>query len=770
MRKSLVIILPLLPCSLLGQTITELSPLEYHPPRQEVSTRTPARTPASFAQRIPAPLAYRLGSVRQAEIDAVVRDPQLPLMGLERVIDRRVRPRGQWATLDDGSTVWRVAIQSEGAAGVRVEFSDFHVGAGEVWLYSEDRGQVFGPYTGNGSDDSGEFWSNTIFADTIVLEYQPESPSNSVPFTISKILHRLTVEQTMATGTCELDVSCYADWSAVSSGVGLYFFQKGGAGYACTGALVNNSNKDLKPYFLTANHCVSDAASAKTVNVFWNYQTPSCNGKAPSLAGLPQTLGATYLASAAIGSGDFSLILLTPLPKISLTFYGWNGSTTALLVGDKTTGVHHPQADYKRIAFGVRDPDVTAQIGSEIAPANQYYYVRETSGRIEPGSSGSPLFTQDKVVVGTLTYGPPGDACSVTPFSAGYGRFSSALPALASYLNPAAPGTPPPTPVTVTPAPASIKTNWTMGTTAPAAQNIQLTTTSANTITLTAKTSQTWISLSASSLTLSQSKPATLSVSVSTQTFTGAGANIGSVTLTGTGINQSIAVEVDVTAAATAVKGGPVTVIPLFLDGGGMTTTFTLVNPFATTTVASISFATASGAATTLPLGQAQAAWQNVTIPAHGTATVVTAGSSSPQKQGMAMIQSADPAKRVQAWAQINSDAIAPVVLTAPPFTVPFDATGTAFTTLYLFNPAATGTLTLSLAVFDTGGVAIASGTITIPAQQEGSIPMTRTASGFGGKKGTLFVDGKGPVSVMGIRAAADGRLSSVPPELLTAQ
>ena len=769
--KATLFILAVLPAGLLAQVVTQLSPLEFRPRRAEASASPVSRKPSSFAHPLPAAAAYRMGRVSQAELDSVARDPLLTLMGIERTVDRRSKMLGEWVALDDGSQVWRMAIQSEGADGVRVEFSDFHVGAGEVWVYSEDRGQVFGPYSGSGIDDSGEFWSHTIFADTVVVEYQPGIPGDSVPFTIPKIFHRLTVEQTMAAGSCELDVSCYPDWSAIASGVGLYFFQKGGAGYACTGSLVNNTNHDAKPYFLTANHCVSDAPTAKTVDVFWNYQTASCNGKAPSLAGLPQTLGATYLASAAIGSGDYSLILLAPLPNLNLTFYGWNGSATALPIGGGTTGIHHPQADYKRIAFGVRSNDVTAQIGSEIAPANLYYYVQETSGRIEPGSSGSPLFTADKMVVGTLTYGPGGDACTINPFYAGYARFSAALPALASYLSPQASGTPPPTGATASATPSSIRTGWAIGGSAPAVQNIQVTTTSPTAITVGARTGQSWIQLSTPSVTVSQGRPATLGVTFNTQGFTTAGANIGSVALSGTGINQSIAVELDVTAATTAVKGGPVTVIPLFVDGSGIATTFTLVNPYATATVASISFAGANGAAIAVPVGQATpAAWQNVTIPAFGTATVATAGSPSPQKQGIATIQSGDPAKRVQAWAQVNGDVVDPTVLAAPPFVVPFDATGTAFTTLYLFNPAATGTLNLNLSVYDTTGLLIGTGSIGIPGQQEGAIPMSRTAAVFGGRKGILVVTGTGPVSAMAIRTAADGRLGSVAPELLTAQ
>ncbi len=552
MRRILPVI-GLVPCSLLAQAITQLSPLEYRPPRTGISRPdNPRRRPLSFDQRIPSPAPYRLGTLRQSEIDGIERDPNLPIRGYERTVDPRRSREGQWVTLDDGQAAWRMAIQSDGASGVRLEFSRFAVGAGEVWIYSEDHDQVFGPYTGAGPYGSGDFWSNTVFSDTVVVEYLPGRPRSDTPFQVSGLLHVLAAEQAMAAGSCELDVSCYSDWSATASGVGLYFFQKGGAGYACTGSLVNNTNNDATPYFLSANHCVADAPTARTVDVFWKYQTPGCNGSPPNLAGLPQTLGAVWLASAPIESGDYLLMQLSALPGIDLTFYGWNGGTTALNVGDAAVGIHHPQADFTRIAFGVRDPDMNAQVGSDYAPAGMYYQVRETAGRIEPGSSGSPLFTQAKEVVGTLTYGPPGDACSISPFSAGYARFTMALPALSPFLSP-----PPPTHgsgVSITP--ASSKVAWTLGAAPPLTVEIQIAATS--TVSLTIQANQAWILPSATSLTVTPSKPATLSLAFNTWELTAAGTYIGTVSVTGTGINQSITVELDVAADATPAKGGRV--------------------------------------------------------------------------------------------------------------------------------------------------------------------------------------------------------------------
>ena len=847
-----------------GQALTRLGPLE-RPAHAEL--RTVQAMPASFKLGVSTPAPYRLGAVEKTELDAVARHPRLPLMGIERSLEVASQVRGEWLALDDGKAVWRMAIQSDGASGVRVHFHDFAVTAGAVWVYSEDHSQVFGPYTGAGVDESGDFWSHAIFADTVVVEYLADRRTEAVPFSITRIAHLMTSEQAMSAGACELDVSCYSPWGSTASGVGMYIFQTGGASYACSGALINNSKHDSKPYFLTANHCISSAAMAQTVEVFWKYQTSACNGTPPGLSSLPTTLGATYLAGAPIANGDFSLMLLSQLPNSSLTFYGWNASATALPMGGSVAGVHHPQGDYTRVMFGSRNPDAIAQIGTDIAPAGMFYQIQATAGRIEPGSSGSPLFTPDESIVGTLTYGPAGNACSISPFSAGYARFAVAYPSLSQYLSPATTPivavTPAPAslgaswtigsaapaaqiiqvsttsaatvtlnamatqswivlsaaslstsqskpaalsvglntssfgsagmyvgsitltgtgvsmsiPVTVTvtgaapaavnvtPAPASLSMSWTIGTPAPVAQTIQLSTAAAAAFSLTAKASQAWIGLSASSLSVSQSKPASLSVTLSTASFSTAGTYSGSIALTGTGVSVAIPVQVSVTAAPTVVTGGQSTLIPLIEDGSGVATSFTLLNPYASPTAISLSFFSAAGAPISIATGTATAAlWQNLTIPAYGAATIATTGISSPQKQGFAVVQTGDATKRIPAMAQVGVDLISPSVALTPPFVVPFDATSTASTTLYIYNPSPTGSVTLGLTIYGSSGTTLGSGQIVIPALQQGTVTMSKNLAVFGGQKGILYVTGLAPVWTMGVRVDGGGRIDMVPP------
>jgi hypothetical protein len=224
-------------------------------------------------------------------------------------------------------------------------------------------------------------------------------------------------------------------------------------------------------------------------------------------------------------------------------------------------------------------------------------------------------------------------------------------------------------------------------------------------------------------------------------------------------------VAVSVSAAPTVVTGGQSTLIPLIEDGSGVATSFTLLNPYASPTVTSLSFFSAAGTPISVATGTAAAAsWQNLTIPAYGAANITTAGGSSPQKQGFAIVQTGDATKRVTAMAQVGLDLISPSAALTPPFVVPFDATSTATTTLYIYNPATTGSVTLGLTIYNSAGTTLGSGQIVIPALQQGAVTMSRSGAVFGGQKGTLYVTGSAPVWSMGVRVDGGGRIDMVPP------
>jgi len=96
---------------------------------------------------------------------------------------------GAWQTAPDGAPLWRAALRSPGAAGLRVEFRDFSVGDGKVWLY--DGSQIAGPYSGRGPYEDGHFWSASVASESVILEYQPAGEAgDEPPFQVVNLAHQ----------------------------------------------------------------------------------------------------------------------------------------------------------------------------------------------------------------------------------------------------------------------------------------------------------------------------------------------------------------------------------------------------------------------------------------------------------------------------------------------------------------------------------------------------------------------------------------------------
>ncbi|MDE0434080.1 MAG: trypsin-like serine protease [Bryobacterales bacterium] len=94
-----------------------------------------------------------------------------------------------WQSTEAGR-LWRLKLTSPSARAMRVHFRDFAIGAGRLWLHSED-GQAVGPYAGSGRYGDGDFWSGIVFGDSLTIEYLPDpaAAGEAVPFRIVAISH-----------------------------------------------------------------------------------------------------------------------------------------------------------------------------------------------------------------------------------------------------------------------------------------------------------------------------------------------------------------------------------------------------------------------------------------------------------------------------------------------------------------------------------------------------------------------------------------------------
>jgi hypothetical protein len=481
---------------------------------------------------------------------------------------------------------------------MRVEFRNFSVGSGQVWVH--DGAQIAGPYTGRGPFDDGHFWSGSIGAESVIVEYQPDLNSgeptpDAPPFEILNVAHQafsaarpngLQDTDAGAKDTadyCHLDPNCYPDWQPAMKMVGQLTFEDGGEEFVCTGTLVATRDNSMKPYLLTAGHCVNNEAAARTVQVYWRYQTASCGATPPASRDTSEksTLGAHLIDYGTIAQGDYSLLLLQDVPA-DVTFSGWDPSDPP--VQGQLTGIHHPAGSWKRISFGQRTGDATVVVEGQTAPGNEYLEVLWNQGRIEPGSSGSAVFTSPGVIVGTLTYGPASPvltACEISPFVAGYGRFSNTYQHLQPYLEnlPSA---------NVSAAPSSLNFSITSSA-APGPQSVKLTTQSNGQVPLKVRSDAPWIVVSSVPGQISSSASVSLQVSVDPTQVPEPGQYLGTITiLTGAAAPQFVNVtatvappqsnvSASITPATVSASAGAYSFTMQLAESAGVATTLTSV-------------------------------------------------------------------------------------------------------------------------------------------------------------------------------------------------
>ncbi len=241
-----------------------------------------------------------------------------------------------------------------------------------------------------------------------------------------------------AASSCNLDASCHDGYDKQRNSVARMSFVNNGAGYLCTGTLLNDASSSYTPYFLTANHCISTQASASSLQTWWFYRSASCNDQSVSPNRKILRNGAVLLRASP--NADFSLLRLNEAPPAGAVFSGWDATTKA--IGQSLVGVHHPAGDLQKISFGTLnsyancDPiqdqgSFSCYLTNDAQRESSYYYVKWNSGTTEGGSSGSGLFHNDRLT-GVLSGGS--GACTTGDKTSVYGKFSSILPALTAWL------------------------------------------------------------------------------------------------------------------------------------------------------------------------------------------------------------------------------------------------------------------------------------------------------------------------------------------------
>ncbi len=310
---------------------------------------------------------------------------------------------GIWDVLDNGDKLWRVALYSQGAYTLNLTFNQYELPPGaQLFVYNQEKSMVLGAFTEYNNQDDGYFATTLVEGDYVIVEYyEPAEASFEGTLNLEMVTHAYRDPYEFAksfgsSGSCNLNVACEEadNWQQQVRSTALMV--TGGNGF-CTGALINNTQNDGTPLFLSANHCYRNPS---TVVLWFNWQSESCENP-PSSPPYNSMSGATQRARHA--ASDFWLMELNqPVPDEFNPFYaGWNRTLEDTL-DEFIIGVHHPSGDIKKFSYaeeGVQQANYLQPPNS----GNTHWRIVWSGGTTtEPGSSGSPLFDSQGRIIGQL--------------------------------------------------------------------------------------------------------------------------------------------------------------------------------------------------------------------------------------------------------------------------------------------------------------------------------------------------------------------------------
>jgi V8-like Glu-specific endopeptidase len=314
---------------------------------------------------------------------------------------------GVWDNIE-GMKIWRVAIRSKGAYSLNILFDRAILPTGaSIFIYSPDHRIVRGAFNANNEQSSGMLPIFPLEGDEIVVEYnEPETVSAQGELHISKVNHAyknvIGTRPLGYAGVCNMDVYCAG--AAMVSKEKQAVVQLVIAGTElCTGTLVNNTKRDKTPYLITAGHCITSASEAQQTVFSFNYESPFC-GTGNSVNGFADQTMTGSILRARSDSLDFALVELEMLPPPEYRPYyaGWDHSKT---VPSSTRTIHHPKGDVKKVSIDYDSPGLSSYSPSGHVN-NSFWWIKQWDiGTTEAGSSGGPLFSNENLVIGSLTGG-----------------------------------------------------------------------------------------------------------------------------------------------------------------------------------------------------------------------------------------------------------------------------------------------------------------------------------------------------------------------------
>jgi hypothetical protein len=356
------------------------------------------------------------------------------LYRIGRSIPSNINPifSGEWKINNDGSRTWNLRVKATGAEALSFLFSKFELyGQTTFEIRNTDGYIVHKPMTAEDVMSHKMQNAALCFGDDLVLILNEPANTQASDISIDRVIYNYrstgnpNATKINESDPCEVNINCSPvgdSWQDEKDGVARIYIVEGNSAGWCTGSLINNTAQDCKPYFLTALHCGVNTSANNMNNwrFYFRYESPNCNN--PNSAGSLDdhyVTGCLRIADSDDGGGnsgsDFLLVKLgnnnnetsvvNTLKSSSFSGY-WNGWKAATSSTQGGAGIHHPAGDIKKISTF----NGTTQSTSWGSAGGSHWQMSWSSnsnghGVTEGGSSGSPLFNNSGLIVGTLTGG-----------------------------------------------------------------------------------------------------------------------------------------------------------------------------------------------------------------------------------------------------------------------------------------------------------------------------------------------------------------------------
>ena len=333
---------------------------------------------------------------------------------------------GDWQRVGKDEARWRLRITSPGALSLNLAFGRYRMPpGGRLMLLSADGRYRVGPFSADDNESHGQLWTPPIVTDDLVLELSvPIDELEDLELELTRVFHGYAGfgESPPKSGDCHRDVACplAEPWSRQARSVALISVS---GNRFCTGFLVNNTALDGRPFFLTASHCGVTSHNAASVVVMWNHERSVCGEEEPAPEIDPRQFQTGAIFRAAYQPSDTVLLELDdmPAPGFRVYYAGWDRS---LADPSRSAVIHHPNTDVKRISLDFNRATTTSHLDDQPVAGGDHIRVGSWDmGSTEGGSSGAPLFNQEKLVVGQLHGGYAACGASRADW---FGRLSAA--------------------------------------------------------------------------------------------------------------------------------------------------------------------------------------------------------------------------------------------------------------------------------------------------------------------------------------------------------